>query len=978
MATRVHYRGPRDAGGPGSGIGPGSDFVSTLFAATSLDGIEAVAAREAVSSFGVRDLRLHRQPAGRDGAPVRKHHKVSTLPIDIRRAARGSQRAWFDLEGAPEPVALSVEWPELGGPDPAAADWLGFLAIVAARVRTALELEDQRLVATRLEKTVRIQTALYRVANLASAGLEMADMLARIHDVVGELMYARNFYIALHDRERDSLRFIYFADEQDDHGVDPAQEYPAAEIRNSLTLGVIRSGQPALGPSRALREAFGLEQDNEQYGPGSAHWLGVPMIADGVVRGAIVVQSYDPATRYSADDQSLLQFVAQHILIALVRHQAHVELEHRVEERTRALTDEVRERQHGERLQAALYGIADLASSELGMADMLRRIHLMVGELIYARNFYIALYDGERDSVRFIYFADAKDVNIYETDREVPAADLRDSLTLGLIRHGKPVRGPARDVARALGISGIGLGTPALDFLGVPISGDSGARGAVVVQTYEPGVHYSAEDSTLLGYVAQHIMTALERKKLQAELERRVEDRTRELAKVVRALREQVKVREQAEQRLTHDALHDALTGLPNRTCFHQGLEQALARLHGDAGHRFAVLFLDLDRFKVINDSVGHLYGDMMLKEAAGRLAGCVRDGDMVARLGGDEFAVLMLDIAGADDACHTAGRVIDALSGPMQVGGKELFTSASVGITLGEPRYRKAEELLRDADVAMYRAKAHGRQRFELFDERLHQEALQLLDMESDLRHAIQRREFEPHFQPIVDLRDCRIVGFESLLRWRHPQRGLLLPGDFLKVAEDNGSIEQIDWLMLAATCRDIPALQLDGRYVTLNVSPRRFRSPTLARQLLDELAVHDVPASCVRIEVTEDALLENPDQVFATLDTLQRAGVLAALDDFGTGYSSLSYLHRFPLHALKIDRSFVSELKPTQAGGGSEAVVRAVLALAGTLGLEVIAEGIETEAQRDLLLELGCTRGQGFLFSHARPAAEWQALEA
>ena len=407
-------------------------------------------------------------------------------------------------------------------------------------------------------------------------------------------------------------------------------------------------------------------------------------------------------------------------------------------------------------------------------------------------------------------------------------------------------------------------------------------------------------------------------------------------------------------------------------------LEHALSRLHGDADHRFAVLFLDLDRFKVINDSVGHLYGDMMLKEAATRLAGCVRDTDMVARLGGDEFAVLMEGIDSPEDACDTARRAIEALASPMHVGGKELFTSASIGITLGERRYHKAEELLRDADVAMYRAKAHGRQRFEIFDERLHQEALHLLDMESDLRHAIQRREFEPQFQPIVDLGDGRIVGFEALLRWRHPQRGLVLPGSFLKVAEDNGSIEQIDWQMLAATCRDIPALQLGGRYVTLNVSPRRFRSPTLARQLLDELAAHDVPTSCVRIEVTEDALLENPDQVFATLDTLQRAGVLAALDDFGTGYSSLSYLHRFPLHALKIDRSFVSELKPTHAGGSSAAVVRAVLALAGTLGLEVIAEGIETEAQRELLLELGCTRGQGFLFSHARPAAEWQALEA
>jgi EAL domain-containing protein (putative c-di-GMP-specific phosphodiesterase class I) len=309
-----------------------------------------------------------------------------------------------------------------------------------------------------------------------------------------------------------------------------------------------------------------------------------------------------------------------------------------------------------------------------------------------------------------------------------------------------------------------------------------------------------------------------------------------------------------------------------------------------------------------------------------------------------------------------------------MYIAGKELFTSASVGIALGNARYRKAEELLRDADVAMYRAKAHGRQRFEIFDERLHQEALQLLDLESDLRRAIQRAEFEPHFQPIVNLSDRRVLGYEALLRWRHPGRGVLCPCDFLKVAEDSGSVEQIDWQLFEHACRDIPTLQGTGGYVTLNVSPRHFRSPALARQLLDLLAEHGVEPCSVRVEVTEGALLENPDQVFATLDALREAGVLAALDDFGTGYSSLSYLHRFPLHALKIDRSFVSALQPGNRGG-SAAVVRAVLALANTLGMEVIAEGIETEEQRQWLLEIGCQMGQGFLFSQARPVVDWVA---
>ena len=506
----------------------------------------------------------------------------------------------------------------------------------------------------------------------------------------------------------------------------------------------------------------------------------------------------------------------------------------------------------------------------------------------------------------------------------------------------------------------------------MPIIDDSGVRGAVVVQTYEQGVHYSMEDSALLAYVAQHIMTALERKKVQSELERRVEDRTQALATAVVELREQITVREQAEQRLQHEALHDALTGLPNRACLLNALELALGRVHRDPEQGFAVLFLDLDRFKVINDSVGHMFGDKMLQQAATRLARCIRSQDMVARLGGDEFAILMTGLSGAEDACHTAQRAIHALSEPMLIDGKELFTSASVGISLGGPRYRQAEELLRDADVAMYRAKSRGRQCFALFDERLHQEALHLLELESELRHAVTRQEFHPYFQPIIDLQTGHIVGYESLLRWHHPTRGVLAPGEFLKVAEDTGLIEQIDWQMLAMTCQAIPALAHDGRYVTLNVSPRRFHAPDLAQRLLAELDHNQVEHRSIRIEITEDAMLENPEQVLATLAQLRDAGVLAALDDFGTGYSSLSYLHIFPLHALKIDRSFVRDLDPG-AAGGSAAVVRAVLAMAASLGLQVIAEGVETNAQHQQLVELGCTRGQGFLFGHAKPTSHW-----
>jgi len=270
-----------------------------------------------------------------------------------------------------------------------------------------------------------------------------------------------------------------------------------------------------------------------------------------------------------------------------------------------------------------------------------------------------------------------------------------------------------------------------------------------------------------------------------------------------------------------------------------------------------------------------------------------------------------------------------------------------------------------------MYRAKDEGRHRYAVFDERLHREALRLLEIESDLKRAVGRGELEPYFQPIVQLSDRRIVGFEALMRWRHPERGILLPGDFLGVAEDSGSAEQIDWLMFERVCALAPALTAGGGFISINLSGRHFRSSELDRELFEILDRHGVTPPRIRIEVTERALLENPAQVKETLISLRRRGVSVALDDFGTGYSSLSYLHQYPLQTLKIDRSFVAGL--ALDGGSSNAVVRAIKALAGSLDMQVIAEGIETETQRRVLQALGCELGQGFLFGEPQPAEHW-----
>jgi diguanylate cyclase (GGDEF)-like protein len=987
MATSP-YRSDRQ-GGSGLPSVRVLEGVSLPAAPARAGEIDARVLHMAETVFGCRDSRLV-WVSGLTGQGRPRQHQWPTTPLSLEESTlieaalareacvAGEPRGgWVRIAhglGYADAVFLA-EWPEeyaLPGRTPPGL--LDFLALLASRMRVEAELTAARNATGRMQKAAQLQSALYSIADLASSGLDMMEMLRRTHAVVARLMYAENFFIALYSPQCDTVRFIYFADAQDRNPTGVGEEIPASRMENSLTMAVIRSGASAMGASAQLREQLGIAPSAE-FGPDSADWLGVPMVADGEVRGAVVVQSYDTATRYTEEHRALLSFVAQHILTALQRKQAQEELERRVEERTGALTAEVVERQRGEKLQAALYSIADLASSELDMSEMLRRIHAVVAELMYARNLIIALYNPERETLRFIYHADEKDPGIVDPQAEIPEADMRDTMTMGVIRSGRAVVGRPAQVTAQLGIpEGVFVGAIAEDVLGVPMVAEGVVRGAVLVQSYDASERYGEEDRVLLAYVAQHILTALDRKQAQAELEQRVADRTRKIAQFVGELREQISERERIEQQLMHETLHDSLTGLPNRSFLYDVLERALARMARDPNHRFAVLFLDLDRFKVINDSVGHLAGDQMLQQAAMRLAACVRPFDVVARLGGDEFAVLLEDVNLPEEACHVAQRAIASLSEPMHVAGKELFTSVSIGIALGHSRYQRAEELLRDADVAMYRAKAHGRQRFEIFDERLHQEALQLLELESDLRHAIQRSEFEPHFQPIVRLDDRRVVGYEALLRWRHPQRGLLLPGAFLEVAEESGSLEQIDWQMFEKTCDVIGMFGDDTTYITLNVSPRHFRSPLLAGQMLDLLDAHDLPHDRVRLEVTEGALLDNPELVRTTLEVLREAGVLSALDDFGTGYSSLSYLHRFPLHTLKIDRSFVSALKPGERGG-STAVVRAVLAMARTLGMDVIAEGIETDEQRDFLLEIGCELGQGYLFSRARSAPEWVA---
>ncbi|MDJ0706222.1 MAG: EAL domain-containing protein [Leptolyngbyaceae cyanobacterium MO_188.B28] len=437
--------------------------------------------------------------------------------------------------------------------------------------------------------------------------------------------------------------------------------------------------------------------------------------------------------------------------------------------------------------------------------------------------------------------------------------------------------------------------------------------------------------------------------------------------------------RKQMEAQLIHDALHDTLTGLPNRTLLMERLEVALRHIHRDKDYQFAVLFLDLDRFKRVNDSLGHHIGDQFLLKIANLLRQCLRDIDIVARLGGDEFVVLLGEIHGVQEVTSIAQRIQNSLLQPFQLEKHTVASSASIGIVFGNPSYGSGEELLRDADVAMYRAKESGRARYEIFDRQMHFEAIQLLQLESELRQAILQNEFIIHYQPIIYLPTGKLVGFEALIRWRHPSGKLIFPDEFIPIAEENGLILEIgDWVLKSALSqlkaweeefgRDISRIEIG-----VNISAKQLHSNQLIQKIDETLSQIGIGAHRLKLELTESILIENTDSITNVLTSIKGRDIQLSIDDFGKGFSCMSYLNQFPINRLKIDKSFVGNMNSDM---GSLAIIKAIIALAKNLNLGVIAEGVEHQSQLASLQEIGCECAQGYYFSKplaAESVQEW-----
>jgi diguanylate cyclase (GGDEF)-like protein/PAS domain S-box-containing protein len=427
-----------------------------------------------------------------------------------------------------------------------------------------------------------------------------------------------------------------------------------------------------------------------------------------------------------------------------------------------------------------------------------------------------------------------------------------------------------------------------------------------------------------------------------------------------------------AEERLTYDAFHDALTDLPNRALFMDRLGHVINTAKRRRDYHFAVMFLDLDRFKYVNDSLGHIIGDKLLVVVAKRVSGLLRPNDTVARLGGDEFAILLEDIRDVGDAVAVAARIQDELPLPLCIDGHDVFITGSIGIALSAPHYERPEELLRDADLAMYQAKANGKARHEIFDSAMHATTIRNLQIETDLRKAIERNELRLVYQPIVSLPSGRISGFEALLRWDHPVLGIVGPMEFIPLAEETGLIVSIGCWVLREACRQLSVWKESLLHpmptMNVNLSGHEF-TPSLVEEMKSIFAEMDIDPSCIQLEITERTIMNSPESASRLLDELKELGVGLHIDDFGTGYSSLSYLHQFPIDTLKIDRSFIQKINDEKE---HLEIVKTIITLAANLDMKIVAEGVETHEQLQTVRNLGCDLAQGYHLYHPLSAAE------
>jgi diguanylate cyclase (GGDEF)-like protein len=849
-----------------------------------------------------------------------------------------------------------------------------------------LSLEELRELVPQLQKITQkykhsesIQKSLFDISELASSISELSSLYPAIHDIIGQLMPAKNFFVAFHEEENEIIDFAYFIDEYDEQVV---SNVSADDLKNSITGYILRTGNHLFLTKETYQQKL-ADISVKDLGANPIDWIGVPLKRGLQVIGAMVVQSYDESIRYGQEDLEILLFVSQHIVNSVDRVKSREITEKSIRQRTRQLRqindelqEEIIERQKVESLQQALFEISELsASAEGGMHDFYSSIHDILSRLIGAPNCYVAIVDNAKQTLHFPYYKD-------EIQSKIEPRPMGLGLTEYVIRHGRAelldgVRVQHLTETNELSINLAESMFQKMDsWIGSPLVLDGEICGVIAVQSYNKKKQYNIKDLEFLRFVSHHIAVALSRKQstdaikaYNQKLSKEVQERTEELNSTNLFLQKQIEERLQAQQQLEYDAQHDSLTGLANRVLFNRRLKLALASKQRYTENNYAVIFIDLDRFKQINDSLGHMAGDQFLKEVAIRINSCIRGHDLLARLGGDEFVILFDNFYSLTDVEEISARIISFIAKPFRIGNKDMYSGASIGIAFIESGYQTTDEVLRDSDTAMYQAKSLGRGRYVVFDKTMRKQLLEELEIEDEFRKTLKAKTFEIYSQPIFNLTNQETIYKEYYVRWEHSRIGKIKHKQYWQIAEQFGFTAEMDNYMLTKACEVLQYWQLNGtdqnKRIAINLSIHHLTQISLAKQLIAHVKEAGVNPKKLIIEFDENSLNRLSEFFLPTIKILKHAGITLVLDNFGSGLASLSYLYSYPFDYVKVDHSFIKSLPYSER---NLKLIQSVLSISGHLKFKLIAEGINTAEQYKALLDAGCEFGQGKYLQKAK----------
>ena len=833
-------------------------------------------------------------------------------------------------------------------------------------------------VTEKYKRSESIQKSLFDISELSNSINELSSLYPAIHDIVCAFMLAQNFFVAFYEEEKESIEFVYFVDEFDEQVV---SKVSAEELKNSITGFILRTGNHLFLTQETYHQQLS-DISVKDLGAHPVDWIGVPLKRGSQVIGAMVVQSYDESIRYTNADLEILLFVSQHIVNCVDRVKSRELTEKTIRQRTKQLRqindelqEEISERQKVESLQQAQFEISELSASVDGdMDDFYSTIHDILTRLIGAPNCYVAMIDNENKVLQFPYYKD-------EVQSKIEPRPMGLGLTEYVIRCGSAelIDGPrVQQLMEANELSELLAESTYQDmdsWIGSPLIIEGEICGVIAVQSYSKEKQYNFKDLEFLRFVSHHIAVALGRKQssdaIQAynqRLSEEVKERTEQLNSTNLFLQKQIEERLHAQQQLEYDAQHDSLTGLANRVLFNSRLELALSSKQRYKMNNFAVLFIDLDNFKRINDSLGHMAGDLFLKEVAFRINSCIRGHDLLARLGGDEFVIIVDNYDYSTDVEDIAVRIISSIAKPYNIETKDMYSGASIGIAYVDSSYHKADEVLRDADVAMYQAKSLGRGRYIIFDKTMREKRLEELETECEFIKKLNAEDFEIYSQPIINLVNQEIIYEECYVHWEYSSVDKVKRDQYRQIAEQFGVIAEMDKFMLKKSCEILQDWSLNGvdshKQIAIKLSTQYLTETLLAQQLVQQLEKAQIDPKQLIIEFNENTLHHSSEFLLPAVKILKLAGITLTLDHFGNGLASLSYLYSYPFDYVKVDHDFIKTLPRSVRNLKS---LQSILSISEHLNFKLIAEGIDTEEQYQTLLGTGCELGQGLYLQEA-----------